>query len=208
MGFFDDVRMPGGDAEDEDDYSAPAWLEAPEDFVAGVVALELVLGRSDEAAVYVTRIAAYPTGFEFDAEVVTRKAARIRYPSPFELMHDPERPAGEIPPEVVRLGVEFADGRRATSFGEALGGSTMTTLVAAEGDESPDPARDIFMTPGRGGGSARHSTTSYWVWPLPPPGPLTFACEWPAFGIEETTVEIDTERLLEASRRARSVWPG
>jgi len=202
MGFFDDLRMPGGD-DDDHDYSTPEWLEAPEDFVAGVVPVELVLGRSDEAAVFITRIAAYPVGFEFDAELVTREPTRGDH---FELMHDPDRPRDEIPPELVRLGVAFADGRRTTSLGSPLGGSTMTTLVATDEDESPDPARDIYMTSGGGSGSARRSTTSYWVWPLPPPGPLTFACEWPKLGIDEGTAEVDATIVREAAGRARSVW--
>jgi hypothetical protein len=62
------------------------------------------------------------------------------------------------------------------------------------------------MTGGGGSGGMRYSTQSYWVWPLPPPGTLTFACEWPAFDIAEATVEIDAETVREASRRARSVW--
>jgi hypothetical protein len=202
MGFFDDMRMPDRE-RDEEDYSTPEWFAAPEDFVAGVLPLELVLGKDDEAAVFITRIAAYPAGFEFDAELVTKKPTRG---DPFELFYNPERPRDEIPRELVRLAVGFADGRRATSFGAALGGSTAIALGTSSEDKPPDPSRDILMTPGAGGGSERHSTTRYWVWPLPPPGPLTFACEWPAFGIEETTVEIDAALVREAAERARSVW--
>jgi hypothetical protein len=205
VGFFDDLRLPGGD-DDEEDYSTPEWLAAPEDVIAGVVPVELVIGRSQEAAVFVTRIAAYPVGFGFDAELVTRRPTPRGPFEHFELLHDPDRPPGEIPPEVVRLGVAFADGRRTTSLGETLSGSTVATLVATDEDEAPDPAHDIFMTSGRGGGGARHSTTTYWVWPLPPPGPLTFACEWPAFEIGEATVELDAALVRDAAERARSVW--
>jgi hypothetical protein len=203
MGFFDDLRLPGGD-EDEDDYSTPEWLAAPDDFIAGVVPVELVLARSEEAAVSITRIAAYSVGFEFDAELVTRKPTQGDH---FELMYDPDRPSGELPPELVRLGVAFADGRRTTSLGSPSGGSTMTALLATDEDESPpDPAHDILMTAGRGGGSPRHSTSTYWVWPLPPPGPVTFACEWPEFGIDEATAELDAALVIEAAARSRAVW--
>ena len=203
MGFFDDLHLPGAD-EDDEDYSGPEWLAAPEDVAAGVVPVELVLGQSADAAVFVTRIAAYPVGFEFDAVLITREPARGEY---FELMHDPRRTAGEIPPELVRLGIAFADGRRTTSLGEPLGASTSVALTATGEEQSPAPARDIVMTPGGGSGSARRTTTSYWVWPLPPPGPLTFACEWPAFGIEERTVELDSALVRDAAERAHTVWP-
>jgi len=205
VGFFDDLRLPGGDAEDEDDYTTPEWWAAPEDFVAGVVPVEIVLATSNEAAVFITRIAAYPAGFEFDAELLTRKPARIGRGDFFELMHDPDRPEGEIPPELVRLGIGFADGRRASSLGELLGGSSVATMAAGD-EDPPDPDKDVLMTPGGGGGGPRRSTQSYWVWPLPPPGKLTFACEWPAFGIEETTMEIDADVIREAAERARSAW--
>jgi hypothetical protein len=204
VGFFDDLKLPGG-RDEEDDYSSPEWWAAPEDWVAGVVAAELVLARNDEAAVYVTRLAAYPQGFEFDAVLVTRKPMRGRE-SAFDLMYDPDRPEDEIPPELVRLGVAFSDGRRASSFGEMVGGTSTALMAGGDDENPPDPERDIVMTAGGGSGGMRHSTQSYWVWPLPPSGPLTFACEWPAFDIAETTVELDAETVREASRRARSVW--
>ena len=204
MGFFDDLKLPGG-PDYEDDYSTPEWWAAPEDWVAGVVPAELVLARNDDAAVYVTRIAAYPQGFEFDAVLATRKPMRARE-SFLDLIYDPDRPEGEIPPELLRLGVAFSDGRRASSFGEMVGGTSTVLAAAGEDEDQPDPERDIIMEAGGGSGGMRHSTQSYWVWPLPAPGALTFVCEWPAFEIGEATAEIDAERVREASRRARSVW--
>ena len=45
---------------------------APRGTLPGIVALKRVLARTDKVAVCVTRLAAYPTGFEFD--VVTMSA--------------------------------------------------------------------------------------------------------------------------------------
>ncbi|HSI80508.1 MAG TPA: hypothetical protein VK919_07645 [Solirubrobacterales bacterium] len=114
MGFFDHLRLPGKEDDDEDDLSTPEWLEAPDDVVAGVVAVEAVLARSDKAAVLVTRLAAHPVGFEFDVELLTCE----RMPEePFDLMYGATaRPGRKLPPELVRIGIEFPDGRRATSF--------------------------------------------------------------------------------------------
>jgi hypothetical protein len=47
----------------------------------------------------------------------------------------------------------------------------------------------------------------HWVWPLPPPGPFTFVCEWPARGIAESRAQIDAGSILEAAGRAVTFWP-
>jgi hypothetical protein len=207
VGFFDDLRLPQSGAE-PDEPATPEWWAAPEDHVPGVVPAELVLATGDDAAVFITRIAAYPQGFEFDAELLTREAMPRDYGvvDHFEVIDDADRPQGEIPPHVVRLGIGFSDGRRISSVGTMLDGSSTSLIGASDDEEPPDPEQQILMTPSGGSGSLRRSTQTYWVWPLPPPGPLTFACEWPAFGIEDTTVEIDADVIREAAARARSVW--
>jgi hypothetical protein len=48
---------------------------------------------------------------------------------------------------------------------------------------------------------------SYWVWPLPPPGPVTFVCEWPAHGIGESRADVDARLIREAAVRAVPLWP-
>jgi hypothetical protein len=47
----------------------------------------------------------------------------------------------------------------------------------------------------------------YWVWPLPPEGPLAFVCEWPIADIPETRTEIDSALLRDAAADAVIVWP-
>jgi hypothetical protein len=47
----------------------------------------------------------------------------------------------------------------------------------------------------------------YWVWPLPPAGPVTFICQWSALGIEESRGEIDARLILDAAGRAVQLWP-
>ena len=81
-----------------------------------------------------------------------------------------------------------------------------TSLYAVDPDASRDPETEITMSPSSGGGSDRHSYQTYWVWPLPPEGTVKFVCEWPVFGIPETSVELDSALIREASERAVSVW--
>jgi hypothetical protein len=47
----------------------------------------------------------------------------------------------------------------------------------------------------------------YWIWPLPPPGAVTFVCEWPKLEIPESQATIEGEAIREAAGRAERVWP-
>lgn len=182
MGFFDEVERDRRNREDEEDppvpASAPEWLEAPEDHLAGVVPLELLLARNEEAAVFIARIAAYRCGFAFEVHLFTKGE---RDYDGFEMLHRARSPLDELPDELLRLGVEFSDGRRAVSLGTVFEGSSFGLSVSD--DAEPDPATDISLVSGGGGGSMRHTRTDYWVWPLPPGGPVRFVCQWPAFDI-------------------------
>jgi len=45
------------------------------------------------------------------------------------------------------------------------------------------------------------------VWPLPPPGRLTFFCEWPNSGIPRTYAEMDASVLLDKVPEATTLGP-
>lgn len=77
--------------------------------------------------------------------------------------------------EALRLGVEFADGRKVVNTGP-----------------SPDYAESVPE-----GLSLR---------PLGF-GPVTFACEWEAFGITEERAVTDADLILAAARRSVVLWP-
>src|SRR5262245_47239719 len=46
-----------------------------------------------------------------------------------------------------------------------------------------------------------------WVWPLPPPGPVVFACCWPAGAVPESLAAIDAQAILAAAARSVRLWP-
>jgi hypothetical protein len=48
---------------------------------------------------------------------------------------------------------------------------------------------------------------NFWVWPLPPPGPVTFVCAWPRWEIPESRTDLDAGPILEAAARATDLWP-
>jgi hypothetical protein len=46
-----------------------------------------------------------------------------------------------------------------------------------------------------------------WLWGLPPPGPLTIACQWPAEQIPPSQVELNAGLVLAAAAQAQTLWP-
>jgi hypothetical protein len=171
-------------------------MGAPEGTLPGAVALELVLARNDRAAVCLTRLGAYPTGFTLDLLVFTTDDELD--PNLFGLRRRRSEPStpGEIPPEVLRFGIQFADGSKATNISRR----------PPSPRDDPEPEGPLIF-PGGGGGGGSSWSQHLWVWPLPPSGPLSFVCEWPAAGIELTRHELDAQLILDAVERAQLIFP-
>jgi hypothetical protein len=186
--FFTPPPPPEPEPE-RDIRERPPWFGPPFGVLPGVVPVERVIARTDELAFAVGRIAAYPTGFECQTRVVPAAPS-------YDDDADPMRPfrprGGELPPELLRFGLRFSDGTKATS-----------TQMWLSRD---DPEGPVLMPRGGGGGGGEWEQ-EWWVWPLPPPGPLAFVCEWPARGIALTSVEIDAQPILDAAARARELFP-
>ncbi|MGZ4324680.1 MAG: hypothetical protein ACXVV5_21730 [Solirubrobacteraceae bacterium] len=187
---------PPPSPEPQVDVRQPPWFGAPRGILPGVVPVELLVARSEKAAVCITRLAAYLTGFEFD--VLT-----IAAPGHAELDLDPmlfgpyhhraRRPSGELPADLLRIGVQFADGTKVTNTG------------GVGYDQNPPPGPVMF--PGGGGGGDGQWRQTEWVWPLPPSGPLTFVCEWPAAEIPLSRANLDAQIILDAAGRAQTIFP-
>jgi hypothetical protein len=191
----------------------PPWVGAPRGVLPGVVALELVIARTSSIAVAITRLDAYPSGFALDLVTMADQNDDELDPALFEgrrLLHRRgEAATGEIPNQMLRFGLEFADGRKATNVAESpllCRGSRTTTTMHAIAEKAPDqPAGPVLNAKGGSGGSGEWRQ-SFWVWPLPPPGPLTFACEWPAAHVPLARHEIDAHLILEATSRAQVIF--
>jgi hypothetical protein len=188
MPFFDDVDPPPRRPEPVE-YRSPPWVEPPVNVIPATVALDVVLVRTPEWAVWVGDGAAFPTGVAFTVTAQCRSA---------------EWEPGATGPvfddgvaEAARLGVGFADGRK------AFAGDRFQHQRRFAGEE----AKEIVLWPRGGMGGRRRWSRTFWLWPLPPPGPLTFALSWPAEGIEETTVEVDAGPIRDAAGRAVELWP-
>ena len=152
--------------------------------LGGVVPVELVIGLSDRAAVALVGIVAYPTGFSFTL------ASRRRNPDPadrhWKPPHELDAPLteGTLPPTLLRFGFQFADGEKLTSIPRALAAVGFRQRAVRSNDVSR-----------AGGGDGAAWDSDFWVWRLPPPGPVTVVCEWPSEGIDETRTTLDSDAL-------------
>ncbi|MFZ0387547.1 MAG: hypothetical protein WAL22_17930 [Solirubrobacteraceae bacterium] len=181
--------------------SPPPWTGRPQGPPLGAAVSELLLARSQRAAVYVDYLDAYPDGFELEIRASTSVAYHALTrdgdapgPDPFG-SHWPT--AGErrdvLPAELLRIGVQFADGRTATNISghdRPVGGPTMRPLRGG----------------GHGGGGASRFHQAYWISPLPPPGPVELVCEWPAVEIPVARQEIDAQLILDAAESSRAMF--
>ena len=199
MGFFD---LPERDPEEEDleleDEQDELEGSRPAAWIGGVVPVELLVARSEEAAVTAGRILAYPDGFELTVNSylhrsVTGRRRRNRH-HPFMWQHMAE-PGEPLPEDLLRIGLAWPDGGRATN-------------VDAWGRSWPDATEPAHGLDEHGGGGSDWSYShEFWAWPVPEAGPLRVVVEWPAFGIAETSTEIDGRLIADAAARARPVWP-
>ena len=181
------------------------WWSAPSNELGAPVPLRVVLARTDQVAVAVVGVTAYTTGVSLTLALRRRSSRREEDFYPRMDLFDPlalrRRPSDELPPELLRFGVQFADGRRATTLG---GGTPWAVGRGAAVEE--EPSGPILSSSG-GGGNDREWTADYWLWPLPPPGTLTFAIEWPSEEILLSTHEVDASLIIEASKSSEVLWP-
>jgi len=190
--FFDPLPEPPPEPPQRVE---PPWSGPPSGTLPGVVPLELVLARTDVAVVCITRVGAYPTGFEFDILTFSDSDAEEDLdPYMFGPRGRARRPTG--PDTRLRLGVQFSDGAKAINVGAG-------PAIAPHGEEPQGP---VLRWQGGGGGGGRWRQ-SHWMWPLPPGGPLAFVCEWPAASIPVTRHEIDAQLVIDAAERAQQIFP-
>ena len=167
------------------------------DFPAGV-GLTVLLGRTDEAAVGLTQIEAYSTGFRFTLAVRLRQVRPELVGGRLHMvMSSHVHPGMEIPLEDrLLLGLEYPDGHRTSSLQDVR----MLGPGAAADDQL------VLVQQGGGGGELNVDQT-YWVAPLPPEGPVTFVLAWPTFGIPESRVVLDSAAIRAAADRSQLLWP-
>ncbi len=46
-----------------------------------------------------------------------------------------------------------------------------------------------------------------WIWPLPPPGPVTVTCSWPSRVLHAARLVLDGDAIRAAASQAQPLWP-
>jgi hypothetical protein len=189
MGFFESIRQTP--PPEPIPSRRPVWMRS-DAVIPGLVPAEVMLVRTDEVAVAIGGVRAYPNGFEFAVHARLRREDKAG-PGAGGLFGRHGRGVC-APDEGLRLGVMFADGRRA-----AAGGGHPRL-------DDADAGRLVLFENG-GGGSSRTWDGNFWVHPLPPEGPVTFVVSWLEHGVAETRAELDGAAIGAAARRAVILWP-
>ena len=170
----------------------PAWFGPPRGTLPAALPSERVLASNARVAVCLSGMSVYPTGFEIDLLVL---AAEDVGADMHDIFHRVRRrtESEEIPPDLLRFGVQFADG------------SKTTNLSGFHAGDGPPSGPVMVPRGGSGGGDSWRQTV--WVWPLPPPGAVSVVVEWPAFDIPFTREQIDAQEILDAAARAQVLFP-
>ncbi len=170
-------------------------MSEPDNEVPAPVPFTAVLGRTYDVAVCIAGMHAYTTGLSFRLAVRLRQMPTGLHHRIFEMVSGHRLP-GTSAEDRLLLGVEFADGRTA---------SNVASDYWFAMDDLPDDR--LVLSAGGGGGGGGHYDQRFWLSPLPPPGPVTFVCAWPALGLTESSAECDGQLLLDAAARALVLWP-
>lgn len=174
------------------------WGGPPEDELGQPVAIRFVLARNEQVAVWVQDLTAYSTGFELEVTVVGRE------PLQHHTLPPPVLPGQDVE-LLFRFGIRFADGHIATAFDAPGLKSYYTTVKIKEGELGSRSAPVMLLLATTR--SYRRYSMRYWVSPLPPPGPLTLACQWPAMALPVVEHDIEASAILLAAAASKGIWP-
>ena len=195
-----------GEGDDEDFEREPSpmppWFGPPDDELGAVVALGLILGRTEKGVVALSHATVYSTGLALDVIAVARGLSNSQSNRLFHEQHLFEE--GEEPPSgFLRIGLELPDGTRVSNLGGRMGRRSLM-----KPDE--EPGRPVLMERGGGGGSAGQGRVrmnpGFWLWPHPGPGAMRVFCEWPIVEISLSTVDVDAAELVAAGERVVPLW--
>jgi hypothetical protein len=167
------------------------WPAPPDDIVPGQPDLNLQLGVTDRIGAILNRFRVWPTGIQCILSMrVGAATGRERLPMPRFL---PD--LINATPASTALTVEYADG--------ATGTSTQHPGLRDRG-----PGDDDVILIASGTGTNGWFEITYWISPLPPPGPVAFRLLWPAIALTGFEAYVDAEPLRSAATEAIPLWSG
>ncbi|MFI7612328.1 hypothetical protein ACIBP6_14005 [Nonomuraea terrae] len=187
----------------------PAWFAPPADEMGVVVQAGVVAARSTNVAVAVPAVRAYTSGCSIDVEILVRQAelspddAWELHMSVFPMAHVMSRGGDRLPDRLLRFGVRYADGTKATTVG-------MSWDLRPGQEPPPGPRLSWFPSAVavRVNDEVHVHASALWLWPLPPEETFELAMEWPLGGIDLTFAPLDGSAIVAAARRVEPYWPG
>jgi hypothetical protein len=207
MEFFE--TPPRRDTEPEPEMVPPPWAGPPDDMLGGVVPIEKMLFQSDAIAIALASAVAFSEGVKLYVQIAARRTTEMdeeswwrRRDTVFGRGHHSIRPGAPLSAEVLRFGVRFHDGTKAT---------TVDSRPHSREWPPPQPDGPVLTEAGGGGGGGSDRRLrvgwSLWLWPLPPAEPFEFAVEWPAWDVPLTFSTVDGAAIAAAAHRAQPYWP-
>lgn len=177
-------------------------LHPPNDQVGSPISLDLVVAENDAVMAVATEAVAYPVGFALGITVVTTSdPAVVICNGRSGAVHE----AAEDPNDLkLNLGVEFADGRRASQRLAWISPNGPASLALDRRSRSNTAELSLRLT-GSSHYSCRYEADG-WISPLPPPGPLTIWVGWPAANLPASGASVDAGRILAAAAKASPLW--
>ena len=169
----------------------PDWFAPPENVLPVVVPLDMTLARTPDLALTVQSVDVYPSGAIFHVPLLLRE--RVADPMQFMAWHPRH---GADADDFLRLGVQYADGAKATNLG--------MPFFPRNPEERP---QGPVLMPRGGGGGGRSWDVSFWLWPLPKEDPFALVVEWPVREVPLSRFELPVAVLVEAAARCEELWP-
>jgi hypothetical protein len=198
MSFFAEHREEPAQPEIPE---TPAWMAPPRLRFSGMMPMNQVLAEGARGAVVLTLIRAFDVGCAL--EISSLLASPGTYSERMALMqgvfgYHHAQSGGELPASLLRFGVEYPDGRTATTLT-----THPSTLTEGPAPQPPTLAQSAGM--GREGGESEWMdiTQQLWLWTLPPAETFNLLLEWPAAGIPETRIPLDGAAINEAAGESR-----
>jgi hypothetical protein len=172
---------------------SPPWFQAPEHELGIDVPFRSTVVHDADVWLGVVGITAYSDGFSVRIRFLRREGSIADV---FQDAMSVRVRDSRVTDRFLRLGIEFADGRRATNLDE---------FAPDDGEDESDPVI-AFRAHNQGSHGLRGSGIDAWIWPLPPSGPLTLAAEWPSVGLALTRVELPNDEIRAMAGRSAPLW--